>query len=488
MNELSCDACYDIAHDEMDERIACDEHAEAPTPNGDGIVQIGYLHGDNVSHSWHYSLDAARDFDREHKLDVIAPKVLNIPCGSGILITPMRNYMAKLFLDGTPHEWLLICDTDMGFEPDGIHHLLASAQADPERLIIGGLCFAVMTAGYDGMGGWRQAIVPTMYKIGDVEGTDRKSFCYYGPYERDAVLRVAGTGTAFLLVHRSVLEALRERHGDNWFSQARDDIGDTIGEDITFCLRAGAAGFKIFVNTGVRTSHHKRVWVTEDDYLAVAGLLESDLEAPYPALPVAIDLEASCRALANDEHNRNGMLKFEQDLERYREIIAATKPDVIIETGTHTGVSARWFADLGVDVITIDVNPWSMSMGNREKIIALTGSSVDQKIVQHVYDLANGRRTMVVLDSDHSQEHVTKEIELYGPLVTPECYLVVEDTIFGYASSRLVDQHFPNGLKGTPLDAVFDRLSGNPEWSRDVAIERTSPISSNPAGWWIRNG
>lgn len=466
------------------ERIAGGTHGR------DGIVQIGYLHGDNVSHSWHYSLDMARDLDREQKLDVIAPKVLNIPCGSGVLITPMRNYMARLFLDGTPHEWLLICDTDMGFESDGIHKLLASA--DPvERPIVGGLCFAVVTAGYDGMGGWRQAIVPTMYKIGDVEDTGHKSFCYYGPYERDAVLRVAATGTAFLLVHRSVLESLRERHGDNWFSQMRDSAGDTVGEDLSFCMRAGAAGYKTFVNTGVRTSHHKRVWVTEADYLAVAGLEVGDLEAPYPGLPVAIDLEASCKALAANEHERDGMLKFADDLDRYRKIIETTKPQVIIETGTYTGASALWLADQpGVEtVITIDVeNTEHVSDLGTVFVHWLDGDASDPVIVQHVSRLLIGRRTMVVLDSDHSAEHVTKEIERYGPMVTPGCYLVVEDTIFGYASSRLVDQHFPAGLAGTPLDAVATLLDGNPEWSRDVAIERTSPISSNPAGWWVRNG
>jgi cephalosporin hydroxylase len=97
-------------------------------------------------------------------------------------------------------------------------------------------------------------------------------------------------------------------------------------------------------------------------------------------------------------------------------------------------------------------------------------------------------RVMVVLDSDHSAAHVRKEIELYGPLVTPGCHLVVEDTIFGYGTSGLRDQHFPGGLDGSPLDAVAELLAGNDEWSRDIAIERANPVSSNPAGWWIRNG
>jgi cephalosporin hydroxylase len=455
------------------------------TPTGrDGIVQIGYLHGDTVSYSWHHSLDA----DRDNDLNVIAKRSLNIPCGSGVLITPMRNYMAKLFLEGTSHEWLLICDTDMGFEPDAVHKLLASA--DPiDRPIVGGLCFAAMTANYDGMGGWRQAIVPTMYKIGDVVGSDQKRFCFYGPYERNAVLRVAATGTAFLLVHRSVFERLREIHGNEWFSQVRDESGDTVGEDLAFCLRATAAGFRAYVNTGVRTSHHKRTWITEDDYLAVSGLQAGDLETPYPNLPVAIDLEASCRALAANEHDRLGMLKFADDLKRYAEIIQATKPEVIIETGTHTGASARWFAgfDWHPEVITIDVNPWTAPLGLAADVTALTGSSIDPSIVADVARRIDGRRAMVILDSDHSAEHVRREIESYGQLVTPGCYLVVEDTIFGYASPRLIDQHFPAGLKGSPLDAVAELLAGDDGWLRDMAIERLSPISSNPAGWWIRH-
>lgn len=456
------------------------------TSTGNGIVQIGYLHGESVSHSWHDSYRRVMDFDRDNDLGVIAPKPLNIPCGSGVLITPMRNYMARLFLDGTPHEWLLMTDTDMGFESDAVHRLLASA--DPaERPIVGGLCFAVVTAGYDGMGGWRQSIVPTMYKIGEEEGTGRKSFCHYGPYERNAVVRVAATGAAFLLMHRSVLEAVRAAHGDHWFSQFIDGMGDTLGEDMAFCMRAGALGFKTFVNTGVRTSHHKRVWVTEDDYLAVSGLQVGDLEQPYPDLPLAIDVEASCRALALNEHDHDGMLKFADDLKRYEQIIAATKPDLIIETGTHTGESARWLArESGADVVTVDVN----NPGNQEDCVGyMRGDSVDSRVIEHMRNIVEDHQNvMVILDSDHSAEHVAAEIEAYGPLVTPGCYLVVEDTIFGYGSQRLLDQHFPGGLAGTPLDAVAALLHNSAQWSRDMAIERLSPISSNPAGYWIKNG
>ena len=94
---------------------------------------------------------------------------------------------------------------------------------------------------------------------------------------------------------------------------------------------------------------------------------------------------------------------------------------------------------------------------------------------------------MVVLDSEHSAPHVAREIELYGPLVTPGCYLVVEDALFGYGH-EIRQQHGMGHLDGTPLDAIAKCLVDNPDWSRDLAIERTDPISSNPAGWWVRNG
>jgi cephalosporin hydroxylase len=500
--DLTNDELRDI-HRWRDVYEAARSERSTESPTGDGIVQIAYLHGEHVSHSWHDSMRRVMDYDQNATMvshsgeRCIAEKPLNIKCGSGVLLPPLRNYATRLFLDGTEHEWLLFVDTDMGFAADAVHRLLESA--DPiERPIMGALCFAVMTAGYDGMGGWRQVIVPTMYKIGNVEQTGKPSFCHYGPYESGAVLRVAGTGAAFLLIHRSVLNLMREKHGDHWWDLATDHVGDTIGEDIMLCLRALALQVPIHVNTAVKTTHHKATWVSEDDYLAVNGVTPAELDT-YPDLPVFVDLPASFAALERNEHDHDGMLKLRPDLDRYRKIIEETKPDVIIETGTFRGASARWFARQGLDVITIDIRPPKdldprndLDSKNESVIWPIKGDSADPTIVQLVSDLLErwypGGRVMVVLDSDHSAGHVTKEIEAYGPLVTPGCHLVIEDTIFGYGTSGLRDQHFPGGLDGSPLDAVVTRLVSDPSWSRDVAIERLSPVSCAPAGWWVRNG
>lgn len=450
------------------------------TAIGKGTVQIAYLHNEHVSHSWVESMRGMLEHDLDHGR-VLARKPLNMRCGVA-MVPHVRNGTARLFLDKTPHEWLLFIDTDMGFAPDAAHRLLAAA--DPvKRPVVGALCFASMVSGHDGMGGWRRTIVPTMYKMGTTED-GLPSFCYFGDYEDDTVTPVAATGGAFLLIHRGALEKLRAEHGDHWFDMMYDQVGDIVGEDISFCGRLLKAGIIPVVHTGVKTTHHKDGHLSEEDYEA-----QRALTVRIPNLPVHIDIAQSLASLAANAHVRDdGMLKLEQDLDRYRAVIDATKPEVIVETGTRTGASALWFAKQpGMQrVITVDISQDALTHMT-DDVAYVVGDSADPETVEHVREVVAGRRCMVVLDSDHSGSHVAREIELYGPLVSPGCYLVVEDTIFGYAPAQLRAAHIP-GQDGSPLDAVAELLDGQPGWSRDIAIERLSPISHHPAGWWTRHG
>lgn len=202
-----------------------------------------------------------------------------------------------------------------------------------------------------------------------------------------------------------------------------------------------------------------------------------------------IDIAASVRSVLADEHvGEHGILKHPDDLARYEAVIAATAPEVVIETGTCHGGSAWWFEQHGVDVITIDNHPLA---GDRtqhlcERVTWLLGDSADPAVVRQVARLVDGRRTMVVLDSDHSAAHVGAEILAYGPLVTPGCYLVVEDGIFRYTSPEVRIAHLGSSCVGTPLDAVDALLVGNREWSADAWLENLRPISHHPGGFWRR--
>lgn len=458
-------------------------------------VVIAYAHEEQVSHSWMASMWAMREYDftRMHEGGpLIHPKTLALRCNTGRLVQT-RNYGCRLFLDSEQlgdADWLLWCDTDMGFEPDLVERLLGAA--DPvEAPVVGALCFAMMESHRDRYNGFRFRIVPTMYMLGTT--TDgHGSFCFYGPYPEDTVVQVAGTGAACVLIHRSVLEKVRSKWGDVWFDQVADSRNSVIGEDLSFCLRLQALGVPIFVHTGVQTSHHKQVWITEEDYLQTPlVLVDEDGETRIPEIPVHIDVAASLATLTRNEHmHRDGMRKLPADLARYERIIGETWPEVIVETGSATGGSARWFAQHGVDVISVDVSPApAVDLGEHaDRVTWVTGDSADPDVASRVAALVDGRRCMVSLDSDHSAPHVTREIELYGPLVTPGCYLVVEDGIFGYAPDPIIRQHGLESMVKSPLEAIATVLPDDDRWSRDIAIERMSPTSHHPAGFWVRVG
>lgn len=194
----------------------------------------------------------------------------------------------------------------------------------------------------------------------------------------------------------------------------------------------------------------------------------------------------------------NDFWKTKDDLRRYGKIISLTKPDVIIETGTNTGASASWFAGstpVHPLVITIDVDEsrWVAKADNPNfKGYRLIGDSTSEKtlsIVRKYLDLYRPSRIMVSLDSDHSAEHVRREIELYAPLVTPGCYLVVEDGVLAWLNDAQLRAHGCD-YEGTPLDAIERwRNRGWGPFTRDHAIEAIGSVPTmNPAGWWRRDG
>src|SRR5512146_98635 len=128
-------------------------------------------------------------------------------------------------------------------------------------------------------------------------------------------------------------------------------------------------------------------------------------------------------------------LKWPTDAWVMQEIIWDTKPDLIVEVGVFQCGSTLYYAHLldligsgqvlGVD-IAYDEN---FDYPNHPRIELLLGaSSIDPAVVEQVAKRADGKRTMVILDSDHACDHVLQELRLYSRFVSKGCYLVVEDT------------------------------------------------------------
>ena len=138
------------------------------------------------------------------------------------------------------------------------------------------------------------------------------------------------------------------------------------------------------------------------------------------------------------------IIQLPADIMATQEVIWATNPDVIIETGVARGGSVLFMASLlkligkgKVIGIDIDIRAHNRDSIERhpmaKRVTLIEGPSTDPATVEKVRaEMPAGAAVMVILDSDHSRDHVLAELRSYGPMVTKGCYLVVADTILGH--------------------------------------------------------
>jgi cephalosporin hydroxylase len=116
----------------------------------------------------------------------------------------------------------------------------------------------------------------------------------------------------------------------------------------------------------------------------------------------------------------------------------------------------------------------------------IEGSSIDPKIVKKIYQLAkNKKQILVILDSNHSHEHVLRELEVYSPLVTKNSYLIVFDTVIEDISTSKTKSHQkrPWGKGDNPKTAVKSFLNSNKRFIIDKEIENKLMITVAPSGF-----
>jgi hypothetical protein len=231
---------------------------------------VAWVHSEWVAHSWFQSIMA-----HIMTCDRIGPYTA-MKCGTDGLVAA-RNKTVEAFLD-SPADWLFWIDTDMGFSPDTVDRLLAAA--DPtDRPVMGALCFANRETHTDGFGGYRCSAVPTVFRWVELPATDERpmmnGFQPIWDYPRDTVIPVAGTGSACILIHRSVFERVRDAEDGRptWYNRLTNPTtGQLIGEDLSFCYRVAAAGMALHVDTSIKTTHLKPIWLQEADYQMPADL------------------------------------------------------------------------------------------------------------------------------------------------------------------------------------------------------------------------
>lgn len=233
-------------------RRALAEHAASKAR-----VVACYVHPNEVSAYFMDSWDNLRSYDNGHNKHLVA----RLSMVSSANISGARNDIVRGFLEHYPDaDWLWWLDADMVFEPDTLDQLLTNA--DPVKApIVGGLCFGMS----EGL------LFPTLYQLQKDEADEKRTaMARYHDYPPNAMFQVSATGSACILIHRTVLEAVRDREFNAsypWY-QETELSGRPCSEDITFCIRAALLGFPTYVDTGVPIGHHKSQILTEDLYRA----------------------------------------------------------------------------------------------------------------------------------------------------------------------------------------------------------------------------
>lgn len=191
------------------------------------------------------------------------------------------------------------------------------------------------------------------------------------------------------------------------------------------------------------------------------------------------------------------VIQMPADIVAMQEVIWATRPQLIIETGIARGGSLILYASilqligdgevLGIDV---DIRAHNRSVIEahpmRSRIRMIEGSSVDPSTVERVREEASGlERVMVVLDSNHAHDHVLSELRGYGPMVTSGQYLVVADTFV----ERMPPQEHrvrPWGPGNNPATALATYLQECSDFEPDDSIGNKLLLTSSPGGYLRR--
>ena len=191
------------------------------------------------------------------------------------------------------------------------------------------------------------------------------------------------------------------------------------------------------------------------------------------------------------------IIQMPADIMATQEVVLAAQPTLIIETGVARGGSLIFMASLlqllgrgrvvGIDVDIRAHNRDSIErhpMAHRIELVE--GSSTSQSVLDRVRGLtARQDRVMVVLDSDHSRDHVLAELRAYGPLVTPGQYMVVADTLLGQIDpSKTPEKRSKIYRPGDePFAALQDYLSETNRFETDAALNGKLIFSSSPGGY-----
>lgn len=191
------------------------------------------------------------------------------------------------------------------------------------------------------------------------------------------------------------------------------------------------------------------------------------------------------------------ILQLPQDLMIFQELIFKTKPDYFVEVGVAWSGSLLYYSTIfnilgGKKIIGID-NFIPKEIDDRikkfkklqNKIKLINGISTDEKVLMKLKKILNNSKKIIIhLDSDHSQENVLKELELYSKLVKKNSYIICGDTHVEFFNKNPHGQNKKYSKGDNPMTAlkIFLRTYEGKKFKQDLTFQNRYFLTLNPFG------
>lgn len=190
------------------------------------------------------------------------------------------------------------------------------------------------------------------------------------------------------------------------------------------------------------------------------------------------------------------LLNLPQDVMALQAMIWRTRPEFIVEVGVAWGGSTLFLASMldlvgGTKVVGVDIfipPDLRERLGRHTRLAPrmelIEGSSLDPAIVDRVRGIVGKGRTMVILDSNHTHDHVLGELELYSPFVRKGQYLLCCDTIVEYADAP-PSRRREWGRGNSPATAAKAFMKAHPRFRVDEELENRLLLTCHPGGYLV---
>lgn len=185
------------------------------------------------------------------------------------------------------------------------------------------------------------------------------------------------------------------------------------------------------------------------------------------------------------------IIRLPDDIHAFQEAVWSERPSFIVETGIARGGSLVMSAALmamcgmsarvlGLDILILGHARRAIENSPFGNSIALwEGDSASKEAAEIVTDFIGDYVTeepgFLVLDSNHTHDHVLSELEILGPLLPTGSLIFVADTLI----EEFPEGHYPDrswGPGNNPMTAVTQFAKENldfepaPEWGRRALV------------------